>query len=82
MSWLQRFWKRIPPKVRTFQFVRLHRADDYLKCGWIPHDSLSETPHGEYSVLMEYLECDCGRAMPRPGHAVVKGAIPDNGERG
>lgn len=81
MSWLRRFCKRITPaNEKTFAFVRLNHAEDYLRCGWIPHDSLQNTSHGEYSVLMEYIDCGC-REMPRPGHAAIAGN-PRGGERG
>lgn len=52
---------------KTFAYIRLPRVDDYLMCGWLPHAALQGTNHGNYSVLMEYIECECGRVMPRPG---------------
>jgi hypothetical protein len=45
----------------TYQFVRIERADDYLKCGWLPHAALEGTGHGMWSVLMEWIECPCGK---------------------
>lgn len=49
---------------KTFLFVRINKAMDYVMCGWIAHESLLGTPHGEYSVLMEWIPCGC--PMPRP----------------
>ena len=49
---------------KTFLYVRISKAMDYVKCGWLPHESLLDTPHGEYSVLMEWIPCGC--QMPRP----------------
>jgi hypothetical protein len=51
----------------TYQFVRIERADDYLKCGWIPHAALDGTGHGMWSVLMEWIECPCGIRQPQDG---------------
>lgn len=55
---------------KTFAFIRIPMVNDYLKCGWIPRDSLSGTNHGNYSVLMEWLECACGKLMPQPNQRV------------
>ena len=49
---------------KIFLYVRINKAMDYVKCGWMPHESLLGTSHGEHSVLMEWIPCGC--KMPRP----------------
>lgn len=48
----------------TFRFVRIERAADYLMLGWLPLPALDGTPHGKWSVLMQWL-CACPCVDPR-----------------
>lgn len=50
--------------VKTFKYVKHHQVLDYARLGWLPHfEALADTPHGQYSVFMEW-PCSC--PMPRP----------------
>jgi len=44
--------------LETFRFVRHHEALDYCRLGWCPRPALDGTPHGQYSVMIEWL-CAC-----------------------
>ena len=52
--------------VSYARFVLHHRALDYVLLGWIPSPGLHGTGHGEWSVLMTWRACSCGRAMKEP----------------
>ena len=39
-------------------YVRIPDIDDHLKMGWLYLTDLLGTPHGEWSVLMEW-KCPC-----------------------
>lgn len=50
-----------------FRYVPHHRVPDFMKLGWLPHDSFEGTNHGNYSTLMEFI-CSCGMeptSLPR-----------------
>jgi hypothetical protein len=48
--------------IKTFKYVPHHLVLDYARLGWFPHfDALADCPHGNYSVLMEWL---CGCSVP------------------
>ena len=46
--------------------VRIERALDYVLLGWIPSPALNGTGHGEWSVLLVWRPCACGRPMKEP----------------
>lgn len=48
---------------RTYLYVPHHLVLDYARLGWLPHDSLADTPHGRYAVLMEWM-CQCPLLRP------------------
>lgn len=50
--------------MRTFRYVRIPEAMDWLSVGWLPHVALAGTHHGEWSILCEWL-CECRPVMPR-----------------
>jgi hypothetical protein len=43
--------------------ARGERLEDFLRLGWTPHDSLANTAHEQYAVLVEWL-CDCHCPFP------------------
>lgn len=49
-----------------FMFAPISRVDDWLKCGWLPHDALAGTHHGEHAVLVEWI-CECEIVAPKRG---------------
>jgi hypothetical protein len=49
--------------IRTFHYVRHSELADWLRCGWLAHDSLNDTHHGQYSSLCEWI-CDCEMVRP------------------
>jgi hypothetical protein len=51
--------------ISFHRWVRISRADDYLRLGWLPLPTLEHTPHGAYSVHMAWL-CNCKAVEPRP----------------
>src|SRR5689334_9043364 len=52
-------------------FVRIHLVQDWLSCGWLPTNALEGTPHGEWSVLMKGIDCQC-RKLPRTPRPMSK----------
>jgi hypothetical protein len=48
----------------TYRYVEHHRVHDFALCGWHIADTLNDTPHGQYSILMVWL-CDCPCVVPR-----------------
>ena len=42
----------MPAKI--FRFVRHAQAPAYLELGWINHDSLKGTHHGQHATLLEW----------------------------
>lgn len=50
--------------IRTFHFARLTEIGDWLALGWLPHDALQGTHHGNWSVLVEWI-CSCNAVRPR-----------------
>jgi hypothetical protein len=50
-----------PDKI--FHYVPHHLVLDYARLGWLPHDSLADTPHGRYAILMEW-PCLCPIRKP------------------
>jgi hypothetical protein len=55
----------LKPLAPNVAFARIANADDFLGCGWIPKRSLVGTGHGDWSILMERPDCECGR-VPYP----------------
>lgn len=51
---------------QTVAYVRIHETDDFCRCGWVPTSALEGTGHGRWSVLMEWVDCDCKKDMPWP----------------
>ena len=48
----------------TYAYAQLGpRLNDFLALGWLPHDSLANSAHGEYAVLVEW-PCDCPCPFP------------------
>ena len=43
---------------KIFHFVRNQEVEDWLRVGWIKHDSLADTHHGQWSTLMEWTGSD------------------------
>jgi hypothetical protein len=41
-------------KARIFRFVRHENAQSYLDLGWIAHDGLKGTHHGQFSTIIEW----------------------------
>lgn len=54
-------WLRFAPHAR---YVRHHLTPDWSRLGWIPQIGLCATPHGEWSVMMRGLDCECQK-QPR-----------------
>lgn len=50
-------------KFSWHMYVPLNLADDFLKCGWLPLDSLHRIHHGQYAVHMKWI-CQC--SVPNP----------------
>lgn len=48
------------------RYVRIERVDDYLRMGWLPLDTLAGTVHGQWSVHMAWIQCECGRVLDNP----------------
>lgn len=48
--------------MKTFRFIPLHLAEDYLKLGWLVVADLGH-PHNQWSVLGEWL-CGCYPVEP------------------
>ena len=47
--------------------VRIPAAEDWCRIGWIPTATLEGTHHGDWSVMMAWLECkDTKCRMERP----------------
>jgi hypothetical protein len=48
-------------------YARVENAMDFILCGWVTGEGmgLQESPHGNWSVLMERPACECGR-VPNP----------------
>lgn len=51
-------------RVKIFHLARISVVDDWLACGWLPTNSLEDSHHGEWSVLMKWVDCGC-RKTPR-----------------
>lgn len=49
--------------ISFHRWVRIERAYDYLRLGWLPLPTLEHTPHGAYSVHMAWL-CACKAVEP------------------
>lgn len=53
--------------MRTFHHAWHYEAEDWIRLGWIPRPHiLFGTHHGNRSVMMEWLECECGRQLVKP----------------
>lgn len=48
---------------RWYLFIRLVDMPDMLRLGWLPLPGLQGSPHGNWSVLAEWV-CSCGRRPP------------------
>ena len=48
-------------KGQIFYYVPNGSVPGFLSCGWIAHNSLENTHHGEFSTLMEW----AGEGEPR-----------------
>lgn len=51
-------------------YAKLHLAEDFLRCGWMPDAGLDGTLHGQYVVLMRRPSCQCGKGVPFPSDEV------------
>lgn len=40
--------------AKIFRFVRHENASSYIDLGWVNHNSLVGTHHGQYSTLLEW----------------------------
>lgn len=49
--------------MTVFRFVRHEAALDHARLGWHLADTLEGTPHGLWSVLMQWL-CGCPEVVP------------------
>jgi hypothetical protein len=50
--------------MNLHRWVRHHAAEDYLRLGWLPLDTLAGTPHGHWSVHVAWL-CACRPVEPK-----------------
>lgn len=46
-----------------FRYVPHHAVLAYARIGWLIADTLANTPHGQYGVLMRWL-CECKPVEP------------------
>ncbi len=56
----------IPPFHRDdviYRKVLIDQADDFLLLGWVPTNTLVDTTHGFWSVLMMWM-CACPMRLP------------------
>jgi len=51
--------------ARIFRFVRHENAQSYLDLGWIVHDGLRGTHHGQYSTIIEWPHPDRAPEEPK-----------------
>jgi hypothetical protein len=51
------------PGEYLFHIVRHYQVEDFLRLGWMPHNSLSGCTHGYWSVLVEW-RCSCVPVIP------------------
>ena len=42
-------------KIQHFRYVAHERVNEYESVGWVAHDGLIGTIHGQWSTLMEWL---------------------------
>jgi hypothetical protein len=47
----------------TYRFIRHHAVLDHARLGWLIVDTLDDTPHGQWSVLMAWI-CTCPEVIP------------------
>ena len=49
------------------RYAPIAKAMDYIRLGWMPQPTLSDTLHGDYSVHVSALPiCACGRTIRAP----------------
>lgn len=58
--------------MKTFRYVLHDEVPAFAADGWVAHDSLNGTHHGEYSTLMEYR----GETAPKADRGVVQPWAP------
>lgn len=51
--------------AKIFRFVRHENAQSYLDLGWVAHDGLKGTHHGQYSTIIEWPRPDEQPAEPK-----------------
>jgi hypothetical protein len=51
-------------REQVFAYAGLWNIEDWLRLGWLPHDSLGGCKHGDYAVLVEWC-CSCPLKAPR-----------------
>ena len=65
--------------IEYASYVRHEDVDDYLNIGWKISDLLDGTPHGRYSVIMQWPlpgePRKPGRRQPLQGHGDSAGGI-------
>jgi len=40
-------------RERVFAYAPRGQIEDWLRLGWLPHDSLEGTRHAQYAILVE-----------------------------